>query len=634
MHFTRVAVFTFILTLIGSPSILNAQDKDKQKPEKPETQKPETQKPEENDLAGFRSVKDAITAEISKTSTVKSASNQPAYLGLVVADHDHQLVVEVVAPNSPADKAGFVEGDQLTKVNESELQNEVQFATAIRKFRQGDKANFLVTRGEESIELTAKLVATSRPLSPNSQRSRRGQLQRPRGYMGVSVEPSREPAGVRISRVVDGSGADLGGLKVGDVILTLSEKKIAGANLSRELATTKPGEKIQMTINRNEEELEMEIELGEVPTRGTTRSSNSRPQPAALRRGEYRLAIVGIEFPDQKHNDKIDIEDWRDSVFSSDSYTGRSATGQRTYGSMNDYYHELSTGEFNIEGEFFDWVEVDKNRMQYNQGSKSVLLDEAMDALLEREGKDAFDNFDGVFFVYAGGRPRVRQGDLFWPHRSTFSHNRKRWSYFIMEEGGRRMADISTMCHEFGHMLGLPDLYAKDPRAEGLSVWCAMANQSRGGRPQHFSAWCKEQLGWLKPTVIDPRVKQKLILSRIENSNTECYKVLLQPDGSEYLLLENRQRVGFDASLPSQGLLIWKISNNRPELLESHGISGPSGPKLFRNSVPYPSDSNNAFTPDTTPSSRTQNGGYPVHITNIEQLPDGRVSFYIGYEFK
>ena len=141
-----------------------------------------------------------------------------------------------------------------------------------------------------------------------------------------------------------------------------------------------------------------------------------------------------------------------------------------------------------------------------------------------------------------------------------------------MQEGGRRMSNISVMCHEFGHMLGLPDLYSKDARAEGLGVWCAMSNQSGNGRPQHFSAWCKEQLGWLTPTIIDPREKQKLVLGPVERSDKECYKVLLKPDGSEYLLLENRRQFGFDASLPSQGLLIWRVSGNRP-VYKSHTAS-------------------------------------------------------------
>lgn len=127
---------------------------------------------------------------------------------------------------------------------------------------------------------------------------------------------------------------------------------------------------------------------------------------------------------------------------------------------------------------------------------------------------------------------------------------------------------------------------------------------------------------------------QKLILGAVEDSPKECFRVPLRPDGREYLLLENRRQKGFDASLPSEGLLIWRVVGNRPILEESHGVEGPSGPRVFMNAVPYPSVANDSFTPFTTPSSRAQlGGGLPLHITNIRRLPDGRVTFFVGYEY-
>jgi hypothetical protein len=161
-----------------------------------------------------------------------------------------------------------------------------------------------------------------------------------------------------------------------------------------------------------------------------------------------------------------------------------------------------------------------------------------------------------------------------------------------------------------------------------------MSDPNRSGKPQHYAAWCKAKLGWLKPAVIDPTVKQRLVLRPVEDSPKECFKVLVRPDGSEYFLLENRGKRGFDADLPAEGLLIWRVVNDRPVLEESHGVEGPTGPTVHLSAVPYPSPANSAFTPDTIPSSRSpRGGGLPVHITNIRRLPDGRVSFQIGYEY-
>ena len=329
-------------------------------------------------------------------------------------------------------------------------------------------------------------------------------------------------------------------------------------------------------------------------------------------------------------------------MFSTGTYTGTNATGQTVFGSLRDYYLEQSCGRLRVDGRVFPWVEMSKKRGDYSQAAgasaKTPFLTEALDLVLKREGEKALQDFDGVVFIYAGDRyPNVNRASLYWPHRATFKHKGRTWSYFICAEGGRRMGNISVYCHEFGHMLGLPDLYARpeNPGSEGLGNWCAMSNQNPYGRPQHFGAWAKEQLGWLHPAVIDPTVKQKLVLAPVEGTTNECFKVLIRPDGSEYLLLENRRKTGFDDSLPGEGLLIWRVVGNRVILEESHGVEGPSGPRVFLPLVPYPSVANDAYTPYTTPSSRSMlGGGLPVHLTNIRRHPDGRITFHIGYEYQ
>src|SRR5262249_47328941 len=245
--------------------------------------------------------------------------------------------------------------------------------------------------------------------------------------------------------------------------------------------------------------------------------------------------IILVEYPDVKHNDKIPPRAWEESMFAQGTYNKTSATGQTVFGSMYDYYLEQSYGHLKIEGKAFDYVEVSKKREAYakdSTGNRSTLLTEALDKVIARDGKDAFKDLDGVFFVYAGDRYPASRGSLYWPHRASVSHSGKSWPYFICPEGGQQMGNISVFCHEFGHMLGLPDLYARpeSPGSEGVGVWCAMSNQVGTGKPQHFCAWSKEKLGWAKPTVIDPTVKQKLILSPIEKSPKECVKILLRPD--------------------------------------------------------------------------------------------------------
>jgi M6 family metalloprotease-like protein len=305
---------------------------------------------------------------------------------------------------------------------------------------------------------------------------------------------------------------------------------------------------------------------------------------------------------------------------------------------MNDFYTEQSDGSCKVEGKIFTAVAVEKKRMEYAAGSpRTAILDQALTLVLARDGEKALEGFDGVFFLYAGSRAAITRGNILWPHKGFYTYKGKRITYFICPEGGEKMFSISVIAHEFGHMLGLPDLYARPevPDMEGLGRWCSMSNgEGFDGRPVHFSAWCKEQMRWTVPTVIDPRVQQKLILSPIEGKNSECIKIPVRPDGTEYFLLENRVRKGFDQNLPGEGLLIWRVVDGKPNLEESHGIAGPAGPGRFPESVPYPSKSNRNFTPSTIPSSTpVKQGGWPLHITNIQRLPDGRIAFQIGYEF-
>jgi M6 family metalloprotease-like protein len=352
----------------------------------------------------------------------------------------------------------------------------------------------------------------------------------------------------------------------------------------------------------------------------------------------YKLAVIPIAYPDVKVNEKLPPAAWENALFSTGKYREKSPTGQTVFGSMNDYYQEISCGKLKVEGKVFEPVTVGKKRSEYLQtSSKTALLTEACEQLTKRDGDDCLKDFDGIFFIYAGNRVQTQRTGIYWPHRASFAYKGKRWAYFICPEGGERMASISVICHEFGHMLGLPDLYFKQdtPDIQGLGIWCTMSvGHGRDGKPLHFSAWCKEQMGWIKPTIIDPQVRQKLVLSPIGRSDREVFKVLIRTDGSEYLLLENRMKKGFDHDLPAEGLLIWRVVDGRPVLEVSHGLIDPQGPSKFLGSVPYPSPSNRSFTPETTPSSKpNKTGGYNVHITDIRRLEDGRITFQIGFEY-
>jgi M6 family metalloprotease-like protein len=499
------------------------------------------QAPPRQDLTGYRTVQDAVTAKIVPAPA--SAVGLAGYLGVAtVRDAQKRLVIEDVQADSPGARAGLRTGDVITHVEKHPVSTPQALREWLQAFPPGATVTLKLQREGKALELKATLVATSRPMS-------------------------------------------------------LSAAK--------------------------------------------TRFRNAAP-PALWQKPVFRLAVIPVEFSDVKHNAKITRDAWKQALFGQGmSGNEASGAGARAAGSLNDYFREQSAGVFHLEGKVFEWLNVGKKRGDYIQGSgttnKTAVLTEALQKLLARDGKDALKGFDGFLFLYAGDRYRTNRGAVYYPHAGGLLHQGQRVPYLITNEGGPRMTPVNGFVKLVGLALGLPDLAARpeDSGSQGLGPWCALSDPNTEGRPQHFGAWAKEKLGWLKPAVLDPSVKQKLILALVTTSPRECFKILVRADSSEYYLLENRTRQGFDADLPGAGLLIWRVVNGRPTLCAAHGIEGPSAPLLHLRAVPYPSPANHAFTPETTPSSRSPvGGGQPVHLTDIRRLEDGRIVFSIGYEYR
>lgn len=152
------------------------------------------------------------------------------------------------------------------------------------------------------------------------------------------------------------------------------------------------------------------------------------------------------------------------------------------------------------------------------------------------------------------------------------------------ETVGGAQNTVGVFAHEYGHALGLPDLYDTDGSSEGIGNWSLMAGGSynrvspnpSGTSPAHMDAWCKIQLGWVTPTDITAN-SLGVSVANVENSGT-VFKIRDASFGAkEYFLVENRQPVGFDAGLNGFGLAIWHVDDNVP-----------SNTNEFNNSEWYP----------------------------------------------
>jgi hypothetical protein len=132
----------------------------------------------------------------------------------------------------------------------------------------------------------------------------------------------------------------------------------------------------------------------------------------------------------------------------------------------------------------------------------------------------------------------------------------------IAEDEVPPFSNFGVLAHEFGHLLGLPELYAPGAAVhEGIGVWGLMGQGTwlgRGDQPPHPEAWSKQRLGWLDVQTID-QTTPGVTLPAVTRAPRAIRIPVTPGNEDEYYLIENRLREGADAKLPADGLLVWHV---------------------------------------------------------------------------
>jgi M6 family metalloprotease-like protein len=236
------------------------------------------------------------------------------------------------------------------------------------------------------------------------------------------------------------------------------------------------------------------------------------------------------------------------------------------------YYTEVSSGRLRIVPHLGGpVVTLPEARARYVQRPGVLARDAALAfsaAAVDPDDVRALRESQGliVFFAGPGRESHVEGGDPNDP-----------WSNFTMleqpvgaihegcviaEEEIPPLSPFGVLAHEFGHLLGLPELYAPGAAThEGIGVWGLMGQGTwlgHGDQPPHLDAWSKKLLGWVDVETID-HTTTGVTLPAVTRA-PRVVKIPASPDTpQEYYLLENRLREGADAKLPGDGLLIWHV---------------------------------------------------------------------------
>ena len=385
-------------------------------------------------------------------------------------------------------------------------------------------------------------------------------------------------------------------------------------------------------INRDGKEVRevngMYVEVGEAPTPEVAKAL--RAKVAARRQRKVvgtkpNLAPKGViilaNFADSKmessHTQAVFNELCNAENCTVNKYNGVN------YGSAAQYFADQSNGSYRPVFDVFGPVTLSQNTAYYggnfeytyqgkNYSEDSLATDAVIEACILASQQYSSLNFadydsdndgdvDFVYVIYAGKGEAdpgsTKLPNTIWPHNysiqeviegagtyfNVFTHYKKadtkidgkyldNYACSAELEGSGSMSGIGTLCHEFGHVMGLPDLYDTNYGTNyknGVTPgdWNIMDGGSYNGGghcPPNYDPWEKYFFGWVTPENLGT-AGQDITLYANGTNDYQSYQInsantlqAVTKEGVNYYI-ENRLKSGWDSFIPVSGMLVWKV---------------------------------------------------------------------------
>ena len=300
--------------------------------------------------------------------------------------------------------------------------------------------------------------------------------------------------------------------------------------------------------------------------------------------GTKKGLIILAQFTDSKFQSGHDRALYN-KIANAENYTDNGFKG-----SVKDYFKAQSAGQFELD---FDVVGICqlKNPCSYYGGNASngedlrageMVAEACQWAATQGVDFSKYDwdgdgEVDQVFVLYAGkGEADGGAASTIWPHEFALSYSDYGKSLSLSgvtvdtyacsaELNWRGKLDgIGTFCHEFSHCMGFPDLY--DTSYSGwfgmgnYDLMCAGNYNGDGKCPAGYSAYEKHECGWITFQDVT-HIEEALHVAGLKaiSEGGGAYVLKNKAHEDEYYIVENRQNTGWDAYLPSEGVMITHV---------------------------------------------------------------------------
>jgi len=355
--------------------------------------------------------------------------------------------------------------------------------------------------------------------------------------------------------------------------------------------------------------------------------------------GTTKAIVILIGFTDVQASSAHSPSYYNDLVFS----TSPGAN------SLANYYKEVSYNQLNITGAISQKWYTSSHTMSYYGADSSTGIDDvngdisklAEEAISLAANDINFAQYDGdgdgvvdhVIIIHAGNdQASSHISTDIWSNQQglnpIYVNGVRIESYTMLAE----TSPIGGFAHEFGHDIGLPDLYNTETGSSVVYKWDLMDSgiwNNNGDTPAHLSAWSKIQLGWITPITVTAQTAVNI--SQLEtNQNNSVYKISSSNiPSTEYFLVENRQKTGYDSYLPDDGIMIWHIDDSLGSILDNTINNGTikrvavedasNGLIPYLQGAAYSSNhQHTVFSPTSSPNSNSNTGlSTGISIYNI-----------------